>query len=52
VEVILLEAGDGRPRGVGEPSIGPTAPAIANAFFALTGGRLRQLPLQPEAIKN
>jgi isoquinoline 1-oxidoreductase beta subunit len=52
VEVILLEAGDGRPRGVGEPSIGPTAPAIANAFFALTGVRLRQLPLKPETIKN
>ncbi|MFZ1753798.1 MAG: molybdopterin cofactor-binding domain-containing protein, partial [Caldilineaceae bacterium] len=46
VEVILLEAGDGRPRGVGEPAIGPVAPAIGNAVFALTGQRLRRLPFQ------
>ena len=44
VEVILLEAGDGKPRGVGEPAIGPVAPAIGNALFALTGQRLRRLP--------
>ena len=46
VEVVLLEAGDGRPRGVGEPAIGPVAPAIGNAVFALTGQRLRRLPFQ------
>lgn len=50
VTVTLLEAGDGRPRGVGEPPIGPVAPAIANAFFALTGRRLRQLPMNPARI--
>ncbi len=50
VEVILLEAGDGKPRGLGEPPIGPVAAAIANAFFALTGVRMRQLPLTPERI--
>jgi isoquinoline 1-oxidoreductase subunit beta len=33
------------PGGVGELSIGPTAPAIANAVFAATGQRLRSLPL-------
>jgi CO/xanthine dehydrogenase Mo-binding subunit len=52
VETILLEAPDGRPRGVGEPPIGPIAPAIGNAFFALTGVRLRQLPMTPEQVKN
>lgn len=46
MEVILLEAGDGKPRGVGEPAIGPVAAAIANALFTLTGERLRRLPLK------
>lgn len=50
VDVVLLEAGDGRPRGVGEPPIGPVAPAIANAVFALTGKRLRQLPMTPARV--
>jgi isoquinoline 1-oxidoreductase beta subunit len=50
VTVTLLEAGDGKPRGVGEPPIGPVAPAIANAFFALTGKRLRQLPMNEARV--
>jgi isoquinoline 1-oxidoreductase beta subunit len=52
VETILLEAPDGRPRGAGEPPIGPVAPAIGNAFFALTGVRLRQLPMTPIRVKK
>jgi len=52
VEAILFEAPDGRPRGVGEPPIGPVAPAIGNAFFALTGVRLRQLPMTPERVQR
>lgn len=50
VEVTLLEAGDGRPRGVGEPPIGPVAAAIGNAFYALTGVRLRQLPMSEARV--
>ncbi|MEL6594114.1 MAG: xanthine dehydrogenase family protein molybdopterin-binding subunit, partial [Bacteroidota bacterium] len=50
VEVVILETGD-RPRGVGEPPIGPIGAATANAVFSLTGKRLRNMPLAEEFAK-
>ncbi|WNG15154.1 molybdopterin cofactor-binding domain-containing protein [Cystobacter fuscus] len=41
VDVIPSE---GAPGGVGEPGVPPVAPALANAIFALTGTRVRELP--------
>ena len=44
IEVRGLENGE-RIRGIGEPGVPPAAPALANAIFALTGQRIRELPL-------
>jgi isoquinoline 1-oxidoreductase beta subunit len=45
VEVHIVRHSD-RMGGVGEPGTPPIAPAVANALFALTGKRLRSLPLR------
>ena len=40
------------PLPVGEIAMGGTAPAIASAFLALTGKRLRDLPFTPDRVKK
>jgi isoquinoline 1-oxidoreductase beta subunit len=45
VDTHIIESVE-HPEGVGEPGTPPVAPAVANAVFALTGQRLRQLPLR------
>jgi xanthine dehydrogenase molybdenum-binding subunit len=37
-------------KGVGEPGLVPTAPAIANAIYDALGIRIRDLPITPEKI--
>ena len=51
IKVEVLRSGD-VPLPVGELAIGGTAPAIANAFYALTGKRLRDLPMSPDRVKK
>lgn len=45
VEAVILPSPLDKPTGVGEPAIGPVGAAIANALFALTGKRVRTVPI-------
>jgi nicotinate dehydrogenase subunit B len=51
VEVELINRPDEKPLGSGEGAQGPAVAAIANAFAAATGKRMRELPLTPERVK-
>jgi CO/xanthine dehydrogenase Mo-binding subunit len=51
VEIELINRPGERSLGAGEAAQGPAAAAIANAFAAATGKRLRDLPLTPARVK-
>jgi CO/xanthine dehydrogenase Mo-binding subunit len=54
IELEFVETHDGvgpfGAKGVGEPGLVPTAPAIANAIFDAVGVRIRHLPITPEKV--
>ena len=45
IEVRILPSRE-EPGGVGEPGVPPAAPAVTNALFAVTGRRIRKLPIR------
>ncbi|MEA3106619.1 MAG: nicotinate dehydrogenase subunit [Gammaproteobacteria bacterium] len=51
VEVEVIQRPTEDSLGVGEGAQGPTAAAIANAFAAATGRRLRDIPFTPERVR-
>ena len=51
VSVSLINRPNEKSLGVGEGAQGPAAAAIANAFAAATGKRLRDIPFNPAKVK-
>ena len=49
VEVHFIQS-DNSPSGLGEPPCAPATPAIANAIFAATGTRIREMPFRRAGI--
>jgi isoquinoline 1-oxidoreductase subunit beta len=47
IETHIVPSDDERPHGLGEPTVCPFAPAVANALSRLKGERVRKLPLTP-----
>jgi CO/xanthine dehydrogenase Mo-binding subunit len=54
VQSIILESRSGHgpigAKGIGEPSLTPVAPAIANAVADAIGVRVPDLPITPEKV--
>jgi xanthine dehydrogenase molybdenum-binding subunit len=54
IEPIVIETNDQfgpfGAKGIGEPGLVPTAPAIANAIYDAVGVRIKELPITPEKV--
>ncbi|MFC6103472.1 xanthine dehydrogenase family protein molybdopterin-binding subunit [Olivibacter domesticus] len=50
IEVVVINRPTEKPLGAGEAAQGPTVAAIANAIFAATGTRIRDLPLSSKKV--
>jgi len=51
VETHILNSGEA-PGGLGEPGVPSAAPSVTNAIFALTGKRIRSLPIRTDELKR
>ncbi|THD58138.1 molybdopterin cofactor-binding domain-containing protein [Phenylobacterium sp.] len=49
IEIVFIESTE-VPVGLGEPATTVVGPAIANAIFAASGARVRNLPIRPKAV--
>lgn len=49
IDVFLVSSTED-PGGAGEPGLPPIAAAVGNALFALTGTRIRRLPMKPATL--
>jgi isoquinoline 1-oxidoreductase beta subunit len=51
IDITLVPSSE-KPGGIGEPATALIGPAVANALFAATGKRVRQLPLSAQHIQS
>ena len=51
IEIILIDHPEEKAVGAGEPTTITIAPAIANAIYAATGARIREVPFTPERVR-